>query len=86
MMFRMKIVLVSPTVNSEENGRVRLQNFVLTGRSNEGAVQILGEICPRSDPDFCHMGYYLGPLKLNYSMPCFLTKQWSHQAYFVSPK
>ncbi len=26
-----------------------------------------GEICPRSDPDIAHMGYYLDPLKLTYS-------------------
>ncbi len=30
----------------------------------EGGVHILGEICPRSDPDIAHMRYYLGPLKL----------------------
>ncbi len=32
----------------------------------QGAVHILGEICPRSDPDIAHMLYYLGPLKLKY--------------------
>ena len=25
----------------------------------KGGVHILGEICPRSDPDIAHMGYYL---------------------------
>ncbi len=30
----------------------------------EGGVHIVGEICPRSDPDIDHMRYYLDPLKL----------------------
>ncbi len=30
----------------------------------KGAVHILGEICPRSDPDIADMRYYLGPLQL----------------------
>ncbi len=32
----------------------------------KGGVHILGEICPRSDPDIAHRGYYLDPLKLIY--------------------
>ncbi len=28
----------------------------------KGAVHILGEICPRSDPDIAHMGYYPDPI------------------------
>ncbi len=31
----------------------------------KGAVHILGEICPRSDPDIAHMEYCLDSLKLN---------------------
>ena len=34
--------------------------------SEKGAVHILGEICPRSDPDISHMRDYLEPLKLHY--------------------
>ena len=30
----------------------------------EGAVHILGKICPRSDPDVAHMEYSMDPLKL----------------------
>ena len=26
----------------------------------------MGEICPRSDPDIAHMGYYLDPIKFIY--------------------
>ena len=26
----------------------------------------MGEICPRSDPDIAHMGYYLDPLQLTH--------------------
>ena len=33
---------------------------------DQGGVHILGEICPRSDPDIAHMGYYLDPIKLLY--------------------
>ncbi len=33
---------------------------------SKGAVHILGEICPRSDPDIAHMKYYLDPIKLIY--------------------
>ncbi len=29
----------------------------------KGAVHILGEICPRSNPDIVHMGYFLVPIK-----------------------
>ena len=29
----------------------------------KGAVHILGEICPRSNPDIAHMGYYLDPTR-----------------------
>ncbi len=34
----------------------------------KGGVHIMGEICPRSDPDIAHMRYYLGPLKLKSSI------------------
>ncbi len=40
--------------------------FVL-GLLTKGGVHILGEICPRSNPDIAHMGFYLlDPLKLIY--------------------
>ncbi len=32
----------------------------------KGAVHIMGEICPRSDPDIAHMGYCLDPIKFVY--------------------
>ncbi len=32
----------------------------------KGGVHIWGEICPRSDPDIAHMGYYLDPIKFIY--------------------
>ena len=32
----------------------------------KGGVHIIGEICPRSDPDITHMRYYLSPSKLKY--------------------
>ncbi len=35
-------------------------------RGCKGGVHIMGEICPRSNPDIAHMRYYLGPLKLKY--------------------
>ncbi len=34
----------------------------------EGGVNIMGESCPRSDPDIAHMRYYVGPVKLKYVM------------------
>ncbi len=32
----------------------------------KGGVHIMGEICPRSDPDIAHMKYSIDPLKLIY--------------------
>ena len=34
----------------------------------QGTVHILGEICPRSDPDIAHMEYCLDPLKFTYDL------------------
>ncbi len=31
------------------------------GLQMKGGVHILGENCPRSNPDVAHMGQYLGP-------------------------
>ncbi len=40
--------------------------FVFKPYPLKGGVHIMGEICPRSDPDIAHMRYYLGPLDLKY--------------------
>ena len=34
--------------------------------TSKRVVHALGEIFPRSDPDFTNMRYYLGPLRLKY--------------------
>ena len=34
----------------------------------KGGVHIWGEICPRSDPDISHLGYYLDPKKFIYNI------------------
>ncbi len=51
----------------------------------KGGVHIMGEICPRSDPDIAHMGYYLDPLQLTYSSDksmCTIPKK-THGPNFV---
>ncbi len=39
---------------------------------HKGGVHIMGEICPRSDPDIAHMRYYLGPATLQIWTPPYV--------------
>ena len=43
-----------------------LRDFGTNFGNHKGAVHILGEICPRPNPDIAHMKYCLDPLKFTY--------------------